>query len=67
MGKFKSDGAEEKKQVQTLFEDLRHGYECRKKENLEKIQEKGRIRSNSNLEVILKVKTAQKLEIAKNQ
>ncbi len=23
------------KQEQTLFEDLRHGYECRKKENLE--------------------------------
>ena len=23
-------------QEQTLFEDLRHGYECRKKENLEK-------------------------------
>ena len=34
--------ARERKQEQTLFEDLRHGYECRKKENLENYEKSDR-------------------------
>ena len=43
-------------QEQTLFEDLRHGYECRKKENLEiyeKLEEKGS-KGKKDLKIYLK-------------